>query len=96
MTTRLGPDQFCQLILSQVSHASSYNLRNSDDYLTIRTYTQLWYRSFVVREWNSLPNSSRNAAILESFKMSLNMVTVNKPPYYYIGERLVSEPNVVH
>ena len=42
----------------------------------------------MVREWNSLPDSSRSAATLESFKMSFNMDTVNKPPYYYIGERL--------
>ena len=63
----------------------------SEDYLTVRTNTQLYYNSFlpsVVREWNSLPHSSRNAATLESFKMSLNMDTVNKLPYYYIGERL--------
>ena len=85
----LRNDHLDQLIPLK-SHVSSYNLRNSEDYLTIRTYTQLYYNSFlpsVVREWNSLPDSSRNACTLESFKMSLNMDTVNKPPYYYIGER---------
>ena len=91
MINGLCPDHPDQLIPTQVSHASSYNLWNSEDYLTVRTNTQLYYNSFlrsVVGEWNSLPEWSRNAATLESFKMSLNMDTVNKPPYYYIGERL--------
>ena len=90
MINGLGPDHLDQLIPSQVSHASSYNLRNSEDYLAARTYTQLYYNPFlpsVVREWNSLPDSSGNAAIFESFKMSINMNTVNKPPYNYNGER---------
>ena len=91
MINGFGPDHLDQLVPSQVSHASSCNLRNSEDYLTVRTNTRLYYNSFlplVVREWNRLPDSSRNAATFESFKMSLNMDTINKPPYYYIGEML--------
>ena len=83
MINELGQDHLDQLIPSQVTHASSYNLRNSEDYLIVRTNTQLYHNSFlplVVREWNSLPKSSRNAATLESFKMSLNMDTVNTRP----------------
>ena len=86
-----GPDHLDHLIPSQISHASSYSLRNSEDYLTVRTNIQLYYNSFlpsVVRELNSLSDSSRFTATLESYKMSLNVDTVNKPPYYYIGERL--------
>ena len=76
--------------------------------ITVRANTQLYYNSFlpsVVREWNSLTDLSRNAATLESFKMSLNMDTVNKPPSHLIitlvkGEAKHitrgSEPNVVH
>ena len=82
MINGLGPAHLDQLIPSQVSHAS-YNLQNFEDYLTVRTNTQLYYNSFlssVVREWNSLPDSNRNAATLDSFKMSVNMDTVNKPP----------------
>ena len=78
MINGLGPDHLDQLIPSQVRDASSYNLRNSEDHLTVRTNTQLYFNLFlpsVVKEWKSLPDSSRNAATLESFKMSLDMLS---------------------
>ena len=69
MINVLGPDHLDQLIPAQVSLTSSYNLRNSEDYLTVCTNTQLYYNSFlpsVVREWDSFPDSNKNAATLES------------------------------
>ena len=47
MINGLGLDHLDQLIPSQVSHASSYILRNPEDYLTVRTNTQLYYNSFL-------------------------------------------------
>ena len=88
MMNGLGPDHLNQLIPPQVSQASSYNLGNSKDYLTVCTNTlSLSFHSFlpsVVREWNNLPQSSRSAATLASSKMSLN----KQPQYYFIGKRL--------
>ena len=67
MINVLGPDHLDQLIPAQVSLASSYNLRNSEDYLTVCTNTQLYLiLPSVVREWDSFPDSNKNAATLES------------------------------
>ena len=92
MTIGLGPDNLNQLIPSQVCQASSYNLRNYEDYLTVHTSTQMYYNSLVpsvMTEWYNLPQSSRNVATLESFKLSLNKDTFKRLSYYCIGEMLV-------
>ena len=76
--------------MTWLSQISSLNLRNSDDYLTIRNSSQLYFNSFlpsVIREWNALPQACRDAISLESFKRSLNIKPTRKPPYYFIGDR---------
>ena len=85
MFNGLSPDHLDQLMPSQVSHASSYNLRNSD-YLTVRTNTKLYYNSFLPSE-NGIACQIR-AEVRPHLKLSFNRDTVNKPFYYYIGERL--------
>lgn len=90
MINGLCPDYLAEMVPERVSQISSYNLRNSDDYLTIRTSSQLYFNSFlpsVVREWNALPQVCRDAISLESFKRSLNIEPTRKPPYYFIGDR---------
>ena len=95
MINGLCPDYLTEMVPERVSQISSYNLRNSDDYLTIRTCSQLYFiLSFffffftsVVREWNALPQACRGAISLESFKKSLNTEPTRKPSYYFIGDR---------
>ena len=36
-----GPDHLNQLIPTRVNETSSHNLRNSEDYLTVRTNTRI-------------------------------------------------------
>lgn len=91
MLNGITPDYLTQLVPSQVNQASMYNLRNSDNYLTIRTSSQLYYNSFlpsVVREWNALPETSKTSPSVDAFKQSLNTVDLKKPSYYFIGERI--------
>ena len=41
----------------------------------------------VVREWNALPQASKDAISLEAFKRSLNIEFNRKPSYYFTGDR---------
>ena len=57
MINGLCPDYSAEIIPERVSQISSYKLRNSDDYLTIRTSSQFYCNSFlpsVVGEWNGM------------------------------------------
>ena len=59
ITGGLFPDYLAEMAPGRVNQIYSYNLRNSDDYLTVRTNSQLYFNSFlpsVVREWNALPH----------------------------------------
>ena len=46
MINGLCRDYLAEMVPERVSQISSYNLRNSDDYLTIRTSSQLYFNSF--------------------------------------------------
>ena len=90
MIKGLCPDYLAEMVPERASQISSYTLRNSDDYLTIRASSQLYFNSFlpsVVRDWNVLPQACRIAISLESFKRSLNIEPTRKPSYYFIGNR---------
>lgn len=90
MQNGLTPDYLTQLVPNPVGQASSYNLRNANNLQTIHAASQLYYKSFlpsVVRDWNTLPSSTRTLPTVESFKRSLNTYTYRKPSFYYSGER---------
>ena len=85
MINGLCPDYLTEMVPEQVNQISFYNLRNSDDYFTIRTNSQLYFNSClpsVVREWNVLPQACRDAISSESFKRSLNIEPTRKPSYH--------------
>ena len=69
---------------------SSYSLRNSDQYQTIDTKSQLYYNSFLpsaVREWNALDSESQSCPSVPSFKRSIsNRQVVSN--YYFTGSRI--------
>ena len=74
-----------------VGNNTSYSLRNTSDYKYIRSNTQLYYNSFlpsVVRDWNELPHTTRNAPSISSFKRSLNSTPIGVPLFYLDGKRI--------
>ena len=51
------PPYLISLVPPRVGEVSSYSLRDSDQYQTVDTKSQLYYNSFLpsaVREWNAL------------------------------------------
>ena len=74
----------------RVGDMSSYSLRNSDQYQTIDTKSQLYYNSFLpsaVREWNALDSESQSCSSVPLFKRSISNRQV-VPNYYFTGSRI--------
>ena len=74
----------------RVGNMSSYSLRNSDQYQTIDTKSQLYYNFFLpsaVREWNALDSESQSCLSVPSFKRSISNRQV-VPSYYFTGSRI--------
>jgi hypothetical protein len=85
----LAPQYLCDLVPNNVGSTTSYNLRNNDHIQSVHSRTRLYQYSFlpsVVREWNSLPISTRQITSLSLFKHSLYMHT-SIPKHFYYGER---------
>ena len=86
----LVPDYLSALVPPSVSEISRYNLRNANDFTTIRCSSQQYYSTFipsVVREWNNLPEEAKQIGSLISFKFYLNRDKKKVPKYYGIGKR---------
>ena len=69
---------------------SSYSLRNSDQYQTIDTKSQLYYNSFLpsaVRDWNALNREFPSCPSVPSFKRNFSNRQV-VPNYYFTGSRI--------
>ena len=91
MINGLCPDYFSSLVPSTVGNNTAYNLRNAFDYKYIRSNTQLYYNYFlpsVVRNWNELPHTTRNATSIRAFKHSLNSTIIGVPLFYLDGKRI--------
>ncbi len=89
MNSGISPNYLVN-ILPPVIDTTRYNLRNSDDLQLIRSRTTLYYNSFLpftVREWNSLPDSTRNAPSHNCFKSKIKTHADEVPSYYYSGPR---------
>ena len=74
-----------------VGNNTAYSFRNASNYRYIRSNTQLYYNSFlpsVVRDWNELPHSTRNAPSISTFKRSLNSTLICVPLFYLDGKRI--------
>ena len=81
------------LVPPTIGNTSRYNLRNINDLQTVHAKTQLYFNSFfpsVIREWNELPQPTRDSTSISSFKYRLDSISrETKPPsYYYEGKRL--------
>ena len=74
-----------------VGNSTAYSLRSASDYKYLRSNTQLYYNSFlpsVVRDWNELPNTTRNAPSISAFKRSLNSTLIGVSLFYLDGKRI--------
>ena len=75
MQNDLLPEYLASLVPPTVGSTSSYPLRNSNDLHILHTNSQLYYNSFLpspVREWNELPEQTRDSASLNIFKTRIN------------------------
>ena len=91
MINGLCPDYLSSLVPPTVGNNTAYGLRNASDYKYIRSNTQLYYNSFlpsVVRDWNELPHTTRNAPSISAFKRSLNSTLFSVPRFYLGGKRI--------
>ena len=71
-----------------VQDTTSYNLRNSDNIQNYRAWSNLFLNSFfpsTIRAWNDLPNDTKNASSVASFKHKLNRNLKPPPKYYNVG-----------
>ena len=91
MQNNLSPNYLSSLVPPTVGSTSSYPLRNASNLQTIRTNSEQYYNSFlpsVIRDWNELPQQTRDSPSLNIFKNKLNH-NINVPPRYYnVGKRL--------
>ena len=86
----LVPSYLSSLIPRHVGDMTTYNLRNSSSLRNISCRTQLLSKSFLpstISSWNSLPDTTRNAPSLSSFKQRLNTSIKCIPSFYYEGDR---------
>ena len=83
MQNDLTPDYLRSLVPATVGSASSYPLRNASNLQLVHANSQLYYNSFlpsVVRDWNDLPDQTRNSPSLNAFKYRIND-DISKPPH---------------
>ena len=92
MNNGLCPDYLASLVPVTVGSASTYPLRISSDLQTLHTNSRLYYTSFLpsaVRDWNELPEQTRNSPSFNIFKNSLKSNLITPPRYYNTGIRQV-------
>ena len=91
MKNGLCPDYLPSLVPAIFILAPTYLLRNFSDLQTLHTNYRLYYTSFLpsaVRDWNELPEQTRNAPSPNIFKNRLKSNLITPPRYYNIAKRL--------
>ena len=91
MKNGLCSDYLASLVPATVGSASTYPLHNSSDLQTLHTNSRLYYTPFLpsaVRDWNKLPEQTRNSPSLKIFKNSLISNLIIPPRHYNTGKRL--------
>ena len=82
MINGLCPDYLASLVPATVGSVSTYPLRNSSDLQTLHTNSRLYYTSFLpsaVRDWNELPEQTRNSPSLNIFRNRQNPNLIHHP-----------------
>ncbi|MCU7801465.1 MAG: hypothetical protein KZQ70_15375, partial [gamma proteobacterium symbiont of Lucinoma myriamae] len=91
MQNGLSPDYLSSLVPPTVGSTSNYPLRNATNLHTIHAKSQLYYNSFlpsVIRDWNELPDETRNSPSVSALKRKLNSNIAIPPRFYFAGKRL--------
>ena len=81
----LTPTYLTDILPQLIQETTNYNLRNANDFRTLHAHTNLYFNSFfpsTIRAWNSLPEETKQAPSIASFKHRLNR-DLNKPPIYF-------------
>ncbi len=89
MSNNLTPDYLSTLVPPTVDSQSRYSLRNAGNFQVPRARTSLYSNSFlpsVVRAFNELPESSKQADSVASFKHKLSNRT-SVPKHFFFGNR---------
>ena len=87
----MSPDYLSSLVPPTIGSTTNYQLRNSSNLLTLQASSQLYFNSFlpsVIREWNELPEVTRDLPSITTFKHELDSDNMKIPLYYFDGKRL--------
>ena len=74
-----------------IGSTTNYQLRNSSKLLTLHASSQMYFNSFlpsVIREWNELPEVTRDSPSITTFKHESDSDNMKIPSYYFDGKRL--------
>lgn len=96
MHNRMCPEYLSNCLPPLTSDMTTYNLRNSNDYIIPRCRLRTSADSFVpssVRLWNNLDTSIRNSPTLSLFKKRIKTESLKAPEYYGEGPRKL---NILH
>ncbi|MEW8546433.1 MAG: reverse transcriptase domain-containing protein, partial [Candidatus Thiodiazotropha sp.] len=87
----LTPSYLSDLVPPFIRDATHYNLRNSNHTQTLHANTNLYFNSYfpsTIRAWNSLPEDTKQATSVSSFKYLLNRDLKRPPRYFNTGTRI--------
>ena len=96
MHNKMCPDYLNNCLPPLVSDVSTYELRNSYNYVVPRCRLRASSNSFVpssVRLWNNLDISIRNSPTISTFKNRIKTLCIKAPEYYGEGPRKL---NILH
>lgn len=89
MSNNLSPQYLVDLIPEPIQNR--YTLRDNNNVPLIHCRSQLYKDSFlpsVIRDWNSLPNSTKASQSLYCFRQNLRSNYLKPRSYYSIGSRM--------
>ena len=90
MISNNAPPYLCNMVPNRVRDNHRYPLRNGDDLTNIFGRTVKMYNSFLpytIREWNLLPDATKQTESLSGFKHCLNNKYKQCNRLFYYGER---------
>ena len=86
MINGLCPDYLSSLVPRTVGNNTEYNLVVN---LIRNRYAQiLSFLPLVVRDWNEVPHTSRNAKSISAFKRSINSTLIDVPSFFLYSKRI--------
>ena len=86
------PQTLSDLLPQRTGNRSEYNTRNSASLIAPRSRSTAHYESFLpstCRDWNNLPDSTKNCNDVAEFKAKIRGEVEKPPKHFYIGNRLL-------